>query len=805
MELLFRDLRLAFRKLVLSPALTAVTVLALALGLGLTTMMFSIVYGAFWRGLPFEESERLMHLEESNLPADVPSMEVGIHDFEVWRAEQGSFEDLAAFYTGTVNVSGEDRAERYDGAFITPEAFGMLRVRPELGRTFLESERGPSSEPVIVLGHHVWQERYDGDPEIVGRSLRVNGREATVVGVMPDGFRFPVTQDVWVPMPLDAVSTPRGEGQTLEVMGRLKPGVTVDHAAADMVGVARRIALEHPATNEGVSAVVKPYIEEYMGGEEENAVNTMLGAALFVLLIASANVASLLLARALQRTREIGVRTALGARRREIVWQFLLEAFAVAFMGAIVGLGIAWAGVEWFNRAIADTGAPFWIDIRIDGASLLFALLAVIVATLAAGGLPAWQAARADVAEILKDQSRGSSGFRIGRLSRGLVVFEVALSCALLVGAGVMVRSVVRLNSIEYPYAATDVLTARIGLMEGDYPDAASLHQFYEELEGRLNAIPAVASATLSGQLPGFWGGWSAFSPEGASYAEDRDYPMAHRIPVGPRFFDTYEVTPVAGRVIEAGDQASALAVAVVNESFGRRYLEGDPVGRRIRLGASETEEPWRVVVGVVPDLHAGGIRGDSPEAIYIPAAQAENRFMSIGARVRGGDATAIAAAMREAVQSVDADIPLYWVDTLAGRIGSSNWHIGLFGSIFGALGLVALFLAAIGLYAVMAFAVGQRTREIGVRMALGARASNILRMVLRQGLVQIGLGLALGLLMALGLVQLLSDLLFDVDPRDPMAFAATILVLAATGALASLIPARRATRVSALEALRGE
>ena len=804
MEPLLRDVRLAFRKLIHSPALSAVTVLALAVGLGLSIMSFSIVYGAFWRGLPFEESERLMHLERSNLEAGIESMEVPIHDFVDWRAEQRSFEDLAAYYAGTVNVAGEERAERYDGAFITPEAFGMLRVQPVLGRTFLESERGPTAEPVIVLGHHVWQERFDGDPEILGRTLRVNGRPTTVVGVMPDGFRFPVTQDVWVPLPLDPVALPRGGGQTLEVIGRLRPGVTVDQASADMAGIARRLALEYTETNEGVSSIVKPFIDEYMGGEEENAVNTMLGAALFVLLIACANVASLLLARALERTRELGVRTALGARRWRLVWQFLLEAFAVALVGAMVGLGIAWLGVEWFNRAIADTGAPFWIDIKIDGASLLFALVAVVIATLAAGGLPAWQAARTDVAEVLKDESRGSSGFRIGKLSRGLVVFEVALSCALLVAAGVMVRSVVRLNTVAYPFPTEDVLTARLALMEGDFPDTTSLVRFYEDFEEQLNALPGVTSASLSTQLPGFWGGWFRFGVEGQTYDEAQDYPSAHQIATGPRFFQTYDVTPLSGRLLEAGDRTGSLPVVVVSESFAARYLEGDPLGRRIQFGGPESPLPWRIVVGVVPDLLAGGIRGDDPEATYIPLAQAERRFVSLSVRTQGPP-TARVADVRTALAGVNADLPLYWVGSLEDRIEGDNWHVALFGTIFGAVGLVALFLAAVGLYAVMAFSVGRRTREIGVRMALGARSRDVLAMVLRQGLLQIALGLLFGLAMAAGLVSLLTDLLFEVNPRDPVAFGVTVLVLLTTGALASFIPARRATRVSASEALRQE
>ena len=803
MDSLARDLRLAFRRLLRSPGLSAVTVLALALGIGLTVMMFSIIYGAFWRGLPFEDAHRLIHLERSNLEAGLNSLEVPIHDFVDWRAEQRSFDDLAAFHTGTVNLAGDERAERFDGAFITPGAFGLLGIVPALGRTFTEEEARPSAEPVILLGWHVWQERYGGDPEIVGRTVRANGRPTTVVGVMPDGFRFPMLQDVWVPLQLDPVALPRGEGMTLEVFGRLRDEVSLDQAAADMDGIARRLALEYPATNEGIGPVLKPYTKEYVGDETPIA-TTMLGGVLFVLLIACANVASLLLARAAQRTRELGVRNAMGARRSRLVVQFLLEAFAVAAAGAVIGMGIAWLGVAWFNRAIAETGAPFWIVIRIDSMSVVFALAATLLATVASGGLPAWQAARADVATILKDESRGSSGFRIGRLTRGLVVLEVALSCALLVAAGLTIRSVIKLNTIDYAFATEDVLTARIGLMESDYPDSASLQRFYEDLEGRLNALPEVEAASLTTALPGFWGGWSTFGVEGEAYGQDRDRPSAHRIPVGPRFFETFGVTPLRGRTLTDTDRPGSIAVAVVNESFARRHLDGDAVGRRLRFGTDDDDRPWRIVVGVVPDMHAGGVRGEDPEAVYVPLAQADPRFLSIAARTRG-DPYAGTAEVRAALSAVDTDIPLYWVGSLQDRIDAAHWDIGVFGSIFGLLGMAALFLAGIGLYAVMAHAVGRRTREIGIRMALGAHARQVLGMVLRQGIGQIALGLALGLGLAAMLARLLTDMLFDIDPRDPLTFAVTVLVLAGAGMTASLLPARRATRVDPVTALRAD
>ena len=803
---LLKDLRVAFRKLLRDPALTVISVLALTLGIGLTTMTFSIVYGALYRGLPFDDADRLVHLERSNLAAGIESMEVTVHDFEDWREQQTSFEDLAAFYTTNLNVTGPEGPERFEGARISAAGLTMLGMQPARGRLFNAEDDDPGSPLVALVGYNVWQERFNGDEEIVGRGVRVNGVPATIVGVMPPDFRFPIRHEMWVPLKLTAAELPRGEGPTMEVFGRLRDGVSHEAAALEIASIARRLELEYPATNEGVGSVAKPYVREFMGDENYLLGWVMLSAVFLVLLIACANVANLLLARTAMRTKEVGIRTAMGAPRWRIVGQFLVEALAIAVVGALLGMVIAWGGVSWFRGVMTQVGAPFWIDIRLDGPSLLFVVVATGVAAIFAGALPAWQAARADVGEILKDESRGSSSFRLGRLSRGLVVLEVALSFGLLVGAGLLVKSVVNLNNVDYAFAREDVLTARIGLPEADYATAEDRLRFLDALAERLESVPGARGTALSTALPGFWGGQYYFAVDGAQYPREQDYPAAHRVAVSPGYFRTYGVEPVRGRVIEDRDREGAVPVAVVNESFARRYYpEDDAVGKRVRVGRSDSEEPWRTIVGVVPDMHAGGPEDEFPEAMYLPLAQAPAAFVYVSARSAAGDAATLTGSIREAVNALDRDLPIFAVGVLDERMATEYWQWDTFSRLFASFGLAALLLAGIGLYAVMAFAVSTRTREVGIRMALGAEARDVVGMILRQGLVQLSFGLLLGLGIAVALGRALTTFLFSVQPGDLSVFAAILVTLLIIGIAASVIPAWRATRVDPVEALRYE
>jgi predicted permease len=808
MESLWKDFKYSARMLLKAPGNTVVSIIALALGIGLTTTMFSITYGVIFRGLPFEESHRLMWLERNNLAEDIQGMGVTVHDFLDWREQQSSFEGLGGFYGGTVNVSGlEGRPERFTGAFMFAGGLDMLRVPPLMGRLFVEGEDQPGSPYVAILGYTLWQNNFGGDPDIIGHTVRMNGEVTTIVGVMPEGFFFPMSHQLWVPYRQNPAEMERGDGTTLGVFGRLEDGVSREAAQAELATIAERLAMAYPETNEGVSATVKPYTDEFVGSELSALLYTMLAAVFLVLVIACVNVANLLLARVSVRSKELAIRSALGAGRWRIVAQFLSETFTLAAVGAGLGLGIAWVGIRLWDNAVAEAEPPFWMTFELDGAVLLFAIALTAVAAVMAGILPALKASGAKVNEILKDESRGTSSLRIGKLSKSLVVAEIALSCGLLVAAGLMIKSVVNLGNLEFGFETENVMTARVGLFESDYPDETVRLQFYEELVARLDAHPMVAVASLSSGLPTTGrGGRPNFAVEGEIYEADQDYPRARQVITTPNHFETFGVSVLQGRDFGTQDTRDNLPVALVNLPFAERYFPGEsPIGRRIRVGDSESEEPWLTIVGVVPDMYLDPPENEEPEGFYVPLSQNDARFLSIAVRPVGGEPSALGPVLRDEVMAVDSDLPIYWVRTVAEEVAENTWFYKVFSTLFVVFGAAALFLGAVGLYGVMAFYVSRRTQELGVRMALGAQASDVLKLVLKQGLFQLGLGLFLGLGIAALLSRGLEIILFEVEPWDPMIFILITLVLFAVGMLATYVPARRATLVDPVQALRYE
>jgi putative ABC transport system permease protein len=806
MQALLRDIRYGFRSLRNNPLVTVVATIALTFGIGLTTTMFSITYGALMIGLPFDEGDRIASVERGNVQDGEIRGSSPIHDYADYKEQQKSFEELAAMYSGTVNVSGTEKPERYDGTYVTANTFEVLRVRPILGRSFAKGDDTPSGPKVAVISYAVWRDRYAKDPGVIDKQIRVNGIPFTVIGVMPDGFVFPNRAKIWLPLQVNPLTIKRGQGQYLDVFGRLKPGATLETANTDLAAIAKRLETEYKETNQNITTKVRGFIDADMGPEPRQILYTMLGAVFFVLLIACANVANLLLDRAAHRTKEVGIRTALGASRRAIVRQFLAEALALSAIAAVLGLMLAYVGIDMFNRAIADQNIPFYIDIRLHPPVLLFTVGISMVATMLSGAIPAIQSSRADINEILKDESRGASSFRIGKISKGLVMFEIALSCALLVASGLMIKSVVKLRNLDPGFETKTVFTARVGF-PGVYTDTVLQKQFFEQLEQKLAAIPGVAAASVSSHIPGTQQGMNGgnFAVEGKAYAADRDYPTTSWLAVTPGFFTTLNLKLLRGRGFTWADRDNTEPVAIVNQRFAATFFPGvDPIGRRLRFGTSRSEAPWLTIVGISADVYGADQENLRPSMVFRPFHQSHSNFAYIATRT-AGPPLALTSQVRDVVAATNPDIPIYWPYTLDEAIARPRWFIRVFGTMFMIFGVVALFLAATGLYAVMSFSVSRRTREVGIRMALGAQARDVVRLIFRQGAIQLLVGMTLGLALAVAIANPLTIILFDVQPRDPTIFAGVAATLAIAGLLATYIPARRATRVDPLVALRSE
>ena len=809
MESWLRDIRLGLRTLRKSPALTIISSIALMFGIGLTTMMFSIVYGALLRGLPFEDGERIVSVWRANTRnTNIDRQSLPIQDYVDVAAQQRVFAQFGAYTGGTMNVSGTERAERYAGTWITAQALEIPGIPPALGRTFRPGEDSPGGAKVAVIGHAMWRDRFGSSPSVLGQTIRVNSEPYEIVGVMPEGFAYPENGELWLPLQTDPLATARGAGQFVNVVGKLNADVTLDGASAELATIFGRLATEHPESNRDYTAYAMEFTRAFIGDEPTQLLYTMLGAVFFVLLIACSNVANLLLDRAAHRSKEVGVRSALGATRGQIVRIFLAEAFVLSMIGTVLGIVIAKVGIDAFTRAIVNTDPPFFLSFELYPPVLVFAIGVSFLAALLAGLIPAYQASRGDIAEILKDETRGASSLKIGKLSKGLVVFEIALSCGLLVAGGLMIKSVVKANSRDTGFAMETVFTARVGFPTGS-ADSVTQRAFWEQLPDRVAAIPGVQAMALASGLPsaeqGF--GQDGVTIEGRVYNDGSEVGATRFGSVTPGFLETLEIPLRQGRAIDATDRPGALDVAVVNERFVREYFpDGEALGKRVRLGgiAPENQNPYLTIVGVIGDVMVGNPDDPRPPLLLRPFAQARSQFAYIAART-GTDPMTLTQPVREAVASLNPDIPIYWPMTLKQAAAQNLWFVRVFGTMFAIFGLVALFLASIGLYAVMSFAVSRRTREMGIRMALGATPGRVIRLVFSSGAWQLGIGMTIGMAMAAGISRLLTVILYDVQPLDPMVFGLVAFTLGATGALACLIPARRATRVDPSEAMRVE
>ena len=809
MDGFINDVKFGIRMLIKSPVLSLIAIVAFALGIGLTTTVFSIVNGAMYKGLPFDDADRVVSVWRVNPEREIERGGVTLYDYVEYRDQNSSLEAFGLWSNGAVNLVGaDDKPERYQGARVTANMFEILRVAPVLGRGFLPEEEEPGAEPVMIIGYEVWQEKFDGSPEVIGRTVRTNGEPRTIVGVAPEGFKFPIEADMWAPLEMNPLEHDRDDGPQYPGFGRLKPGVSLDRASADFATIGLRLEAEYPESNEGFSPIVEPFTKFTIGNELHALLFTMLGAAIGVLLIGCANVANLLFARAAVREKEVAVRSAIGAKRKQIVRQLLIEVGVLSAIGGAVGVLIGIAGMAWFDRAVATNPPPFWMTFDIDGRVLLFATLASGLAAVAAGLFPALRATDKGLNEALNDEGRGSSsGLRMGRVTSAIVIGEVAVSCGLLIAAGLMIKSVAQLRTIDMPFAIENIFTARLNLPETDYPDADARTDFYREFLQRLQTTPGIEAATLSDGLPARGNGLRTFEIEGVDYPTERDYPRAREGIVTPGYFATFQAPVMEGRPFEFADTGDNLPVALVNRSFVREYFEdGVGIGKRFRIHQGNDVYDWMTVVGVVPDMKMEGIGNNdqSPAGYYIAVdqfAEILGNTVSVGARTTG-DPGAMAARVRETLAALDPNLPVYDAMSMQAVIDDATWFYRVFGTLFMTFGFTALFLAAVGLYGVMSFSVSQRRREMGIRMALGAKEDRLIRFAMRRGMRQLAIGIVIGIALAALATKPLQIILYEVDARDPVIFGGVVLALALVGAIASYIPARRVSRIHPAEAL---
>jgi putative ABC transport system permease protein len=803
METVWRDMKYGARVLVKSPGFAAVAILITALGIGANTAIFSVVNAVLLKPLAYPESERLVWLTGVNPQQGITDSNMSVPDFADWASRNQVFEELAGFVTGGAQLLNNDEPERVRRAAVTGSFFRVFRTSSLKGRVLQNDDARAGVDPVVVLSHGLWQRRFGADPNVVGSRVTVSGKSVLVVGVMPAGFDFPEQTELWSPFVLDPAAE-RRNNRYLEVVGRLKPGVTVAQAQAQMDTINQSLAAEYDETNRG-SGVRVTELREQLVGNLRPTLLVLLGAVAFVLLIGCANVANLLLARATSRRKEIAVRTALGASRARIARQLLTESFLLSLAGGAAGLLLSVWMTDLFV-AVSPANSPRFGEIKPDARVFLFTLAVTLVTGLIFGLAPAFQASQADLNETLKEGGRsGSEGARRNRVRSLLVVSEIALSFMLLAGAGLLVRSFIRLRDVSPGFNPDGVLTMRLSLLPAKYPTEQQKRDFFKQATERMAELPGVKSAAAVLTLPlggDTFGVGRAFIREGRPATPEESVNASFYLAT-PDYFRTLQIPVTAGREFTDRDTDQAPPAIIINETMARLYFLGEsPVGKRIRMVADE--KFLREIVGVVGDTRPS-LEAPAGAQMYIPYAQ-DATWSSMTLVVRtGGDPADLASSARGVIQSLDKTLPVYNVKTMNDVFASSIARRRSSTLLVSAFALVALLLALVGIYGVTAYHVSQRTHEIGVRMALGAQRRDVIKLILGQSLRLTLGGLAVGLVSALALTRVMSGLLYDVKPNDPLTFAAGALLLAAVATLACYIPARRATKVDPLIALRYE
>jgi putative ABC transport system permease protein len=795
------DLRFALRMILAHRWFSLAVVVTLALGIGLNTMVFTLINAALFKPVPVPGGSRLVAVV-TRTPGD-NDQRLSYPDLLDYRTQARSFAALegASDQEGVLGEPGNP-SQAYHLERATTGVFSMLHIRPVLGRDFLPSDALPNAAPVLIVGYTIWQERYAGSPSAIGRQVRVNETPATIIGVMPKGFMFPTTVDMWMPL----APTPndlKRDNRQLQVFGLLQPGAELPAAQAELSGIAHRLAAQYSATDKNTTALVMSFHERYNGGNIKMIFILMLASVGFVLLIACANVANMMLSRSIARQREMSIRAALGASRWRVVRQLLIESVLLSVLGGLAGLGLAVLGVRWFDLATSSVGRPYWVQFTMDYSVCGYFAALCILTGLLFGMVPALRSSRPDLNQVLQEGARSVGRHRGGMFSAVLVVFQFALTLVLLTGAGIFVHSLLKTLDTNQSVPARQLMVARLQLPQDHYKNLAARQRFYDQLLPRLRALPGVTSASFTSNPPGLGSAETHIEVEHERVNDPAHRPVVAFVTASPGYFSTIRLPLLLGRDFDALDGAPSRQSAILTREAAQHFWPGQSaLGKRFRLFDDQGKPgDWIAVVGVTANLVQDLTVQDPKPLLFVPIQQEDWGGTSLVVESTANPT----AAVRAAVQNLDQDLPLRDVFILNAAVEHQTWYLHLFSKVFMGFAIIALLMAAVGIYAVLAQATSRRTQEIGVRMALGASLRNIMMLVMRRGLWQILAGLALGLAAAFPAARLMASLPIGVSPTDPTVFLAVAALLAAVGLFACWLPAHRASRLDPVKAIRYE
>jgi predicted permease len=806
---MLKDFRFAFRMIASNRWFSAAIVATLALGIGINTTVFTLVNAVLFAPVPILGGDRVLTVDGNHPSKPNDTFRVSWEDYLEFKAANKDFEGIEALSRAQRIVSEPGiPPQRYNMAHVSPGLFPLFKMNPTAGRAIAASDCVPGAEPVVLLGNSIWRNRYAGTSDVIGRTVRIDGKPATIIGIMPQGLMFPRTEEFWMPLVPDSQMMKRSN-HSLELFGLLRPHTTVAAANAELAELAARIARDHPDSNKDIGAVARTFQVSYMGGAIRVVFLTMLGAVGFVLLIVCANVANMMLSRSIARGREFAVRAAIGATRWQLMRQILVESVVLSAFGGACGLGLAAFGVDGIDLAMQDVGKPYWIQFRMDWEVYGYFAAITILTGVVVGLMPALRSSHVDLNSAMKNGTPGGGSHK-GRLAGTLVVLQFALTVVLLSGAGLMIRSFIASQRINAVVGPESLLVGQLQLPEAKgerYEEPATRRRFIDIVLARMATLPGITAATVGSHLPGLGVASRQIEIEGRANADNKEPPEAGLVVEAPNYASTLGIPLLVGRGFSESDGDTGKEAVVVSRTFADSFWpDGSAVGKRMRLVENSKPGAWMTVIGICADMEMQPGEANPLPVIHISYRQEPWGLMGLVLRTRS-DPTTLVAPLRVLVQEMDQDLPIFDTRTLTAAVAKNFWYLRVFGTLFAVLAAAGLLVASIGIYATVAQSTARRTREIGIRMSLGATGVNIARLVLSRGLGQLLIGLGLGLFGAFASTRLLDNtgFLVGISAHDPFVFAAIVILLLFIGAAACWVPARRASRIASVEALRTE